>query len=208
MKNLLLLSTFISMIVVESIYAQRICGSDEYLEFQNQNENIYANRQNLENKIKEFQKSGLTQRTETKYRIPVVVHIVMEHPNFVTDAQVQSQIDVLNEDFRALNSDIVNIPSVFQNLISDTKFEFYLAKVGPNCNGITRTTTNVSCFDEMDDGIKNTSEGGHDVFDPLHLLNIWVAPFVNLMQTNPYLSLSWVTLSFQVVEISKQMVLQ
>jgi len=45
---------------------------------------------------------------------------------------VQSQIDVLNEDFRRLNTDAVNTPSAFQSVAADTEIEFCLATSDPN----------------------------------------------------------------------------
>ena len=73
------------------------------------------------------------------YRIPVVVHVI-QHPNgngFISDAQVQSQIDILNEDFQAL-------PGSNGQFGTDTSIEFYLATADPSgnpTNGITRHTS-------------------------------------------------------------------
>src|SRR5947207_1794051 len=42
----------------------------------------------------------------TTVTIPVVVHVVYHTPSEnISDQQIQSQIDVLNEDFRMMNSD-------------------------------------------------------------------------------------------------------
>ena len=74
-----------------------------------------------------------------QYRIPVVVHI-LQHPNgsgAVSDALVNSQIDVLNEDFQALAG------SLGENG-NDASIEFFLATTDPNGNpstGITRSTS-------------------------------------------------------------------
>ncbi len=75
-----------------------------------------------------------------KYRIPVVVHVI-ERTNgtgAMTDARVQSQIDVLNEDFLAL-------PGSNGAPGTDAQIEFYLATEDPNGNpttGITRSVNN------------------------------------------------------------------
>ncbi len=74
------------------------------------------------------------------YRIPVVMHVI-EHTNgwgAVTDQQVQEQIDILNEDFRAL-------PGTLGANGYDTMVEFYLATSDPEgnpTNGITRSVNN------------------------------------------------------------------
>src|SRR5690606_34055835 len=86
------------------------------------------------------------------------------------------QLNVLNEDFRALNADLSNIPGVFQSLAADVQFEFAIANVGPDCNGITRTITSVNCFEFDQDDIKRTEDGGRDPIDPENILNIWVGP--------------------------------
>ena len=47
--------------------------------------------------------------------IPVVVHVVYNDPiENISDAQIFSQIEILNNDFRRLNSDTVNTPAQFQ----------------------------------------------------------------------------------------------
>jgi len=75
-----------------------------------------------------------------KYRIPVVVHIIQSTngTGSMTDARVQSQIDVLNEDFLAIAGSN-GAPG------TDSQIEFYLATTDPNGNpttGITRSTNN------------------------------------------------------------------
>src|ERR1700752_1208902 len=50
----------------------------------------------------------------TVYNIPVVVHVVYNtSAQNISDAQIKSQIDVLNEDYRRLNADKTNTPSAF-----------------------------------------------------------------------------------------------
>ena len=62
--------------------------------------------------------------------IPVVVHIVWhEAVQNITDAQVKSQIDALNTDYRKLYSDIINVPAVFRSYATDSKINFCLASI-------------------------------------------------------------------------------
>lgn len=78
--------------------------------------------------------------TVQKYRIPVVVHII-ERTNgtgAISDSRVQSQIDVLNEDFLAMTG-TNGAPG------TDVQIEFYLAETDPDGNptsGITRSVNN------------------------------------------------------------------
>ena len=45
----------------------------------------------------------------------------------ISDAQIQSQIDVLNEDFRKINADASNVPAEFKDIAADAQIEFCLA---------------------------------------------------------------------------------
>jgi len=105
--------------------------------------------------------------------IPVVVHIVYSNANEnISDAQIQSQIDVLNEDFRRTNADRDNVWSQ----ASDSQIEFCLASVDPNgnaTNGITRKSSNRTNWDTEDD-IKSTSSGGVNAWDTSQYLNMWI----------------------------------
>lgn len=108
--------------------------------------------------------------------IAVVVHIVLKDPAFVTDQQVQSQIDVLNEDFQARNSDVGQVPGVWTGLVGNPEIRFTLATADPTggaTTGITRTVTTVDAFG-TDDGVKFGASGGKDAWDTRRYLNIWV----------------------------------
>lgn len=110
-------------------------------------------------------------------KIPVVVHIVYNTPEQnISNAIVQSQIDVLNIDFRRLNADTVNTPVPFKPLGGDSQIEFVLAKRDPMGNpsiGITRTQTSMLIF-EPNDNMKFTALGGHDIWNRDKYMNIWV----------------------------------
>lgn len=75
--------------------------------------------------------------------IPIVFHIIHAYGSEnISDEQIYRQVEILNEDFRKLNSDTVNTVPEFQDIASDTRLEFRLAEIDPfgNCtNGITRS---------------------------------------------------------------------
>lgn len=79
--------------------------------------------------------------------IPVVVHVIHNGEAIgagtnIADAQIQSQIDVLNEDFRRLNADILSVPAVFRGASADPLIQFCLAQQDSNgiiTTGIDRT---------------------------------------------------------------------
>jgi len=115
--------------------------------------------------------------------IPVVFHVVHRTAQEnISDAQLQSQITVLNEDFRKLNANFASsTPAVFQGVSADFELEFCLATRDPNgnaTNGITRTSTTVNGFNVNDnDRVKFTSQGGKDGWPSNKYLNIWVCNF-------------------------------
>ena len=50
----------------------------------------------------------------------------------ISDAQIQSQIDILNEDFRRLNADASATPLNLQSIAADVEVNFCLAFRDPN----------------------------------------------------------------------------
>lgn len=109
--------------------------------------------------------------------IPVVVHVLYHSSEEnISNAQIQSQIAVLNEDFRRLNSDKVNTPSGFSSVAADAEITFCLAATDPNgapTNGIIRKSTSASSFSD-DDNVKFSSTGGDNAWPSGSYLNIWV----------------------------------
>src|SRR5205823_190515 len=59
--------------------------------------------------------------------IPVVVHVVYKTAaQNISDAQIASQIAVLNADYRAANPDISRAPAAFKPLAADAQVQFKL----------------------------------------------------------------------------------
>lgn len=109
--------------------------------------------------------------------IPVVVHVVYKTAaQNISDAQIYSQIQVFNEDYRLQNADAASIPSVWNSVKADTEIEFCLAGFDPDGNpttGITRTETDVTTWNGSDN-VKFSSQGGKDAWSASSYLNIWV----------------------------------
>jgi hypothetical protein len=165
---------------------KRDCGSMEVLQQQidenplikqnldkiEQQTNAYIERLNQKNKGFSMALSPTQVIT-----IPVVVHVIWNSAEEnISDAQVQSQIQVLSEDFRKMNSDVTKTPSLFAGLAADSYVQFVLATVDPSgnpTNGITRTKTKTTAF-RTNDAMKFTSKGGHDAWPADQYLNLWV----------------------------------
>lgn len=118
------------------------------------------------------------------YNIPVVFHVVYHtSEQNISDAQIDSQIVVLNADFNDANADRVNLPSVFQSLVGNAQISFYRARRDPQgrpTDGVTRTQTSVTAFDQvdprskLDTRMKFASKGGADAWPSDRYLNLWV----------------------------------
>lgn len=155
------------------------CATDIYFQQRLENDpHLIAKRAEIERFTKKWIAENSNRLAAREVvTIPVVVHVVWFHPEEnISDAQIQSQIDVLNRDFRALNIEIPSIPAIFKPAIADAEIEFCLASRDPQSNptnGITRTKTNVSQFSPIR-SICYRSRGGQDAWDSRQYLNIWV----------------------------------
>lgn len=160
-------------------YAQQLqCGTTEKMQAQLASDPSFAaTRQNIEEFTQRWVAENASHTSRAVITIPVVVHVVYKTAaQNISTAQIQSQIDVLNEDFSAQNEDVIGVPSVWTNRVADTQIQFALAARDPNgflTNGITRTETTVTDWGGSDN-VKFTAEGGHDAWPNSDYLNIWV----------------------------------
>jgi hypothetical protein len=105
-------------------------------------------------------------------KVPVVVNVVFRgDEQSVSDAQIKSQIAVLNRDFARTNKDRTKVPAPWKGLAADSRIRFKLAK-------ITRTSTARPSF-STDDSVKYAGGGGIPPFAPAEHLNLWVCALAN-----------------------------
>lgn len=180
MKRILLLFIILNAYIINAQDIQR-CGTDFMVQKALlTNPDAQKNMDELEAFTEQWIADHAHEKSDKALliTIPVVVHIVYNTTaENLSDARIQSQIDVLNQDFRRLNSDASNTPSAFQSVAADVEIEFCLATKDPNgqsTNGITRTSTSTTSFDINSDNIKFTSQGGKDAWPSNKYLNIWV----------------------------------
>ena len=154
----------------------RTCGAAEVHHRLLESRDYQANRIRIELHAQRFMTEGAVGRAGT-VTVPVVVHVVYAAANQnISDSQVQSQIDVLNLDYRARNADKAKVPAVWSALVADANVQFVLATIDPSgnpTNGITRTQTTVSSF-STNEGVKSQATGGADPWPSDMYLNIWV----------------------------------
>lgn len=129
----------------------------------------------LQPRLQHYQQQQQSNKTAQVYTIPVVFHVVYSNPTEnISDQQILSQLDVLNEDFRRTNPDTNNTPGPFQPVAVDTEIEFCLAQQDPQGNphdGINRVSLSGSPFsmNYIDNNIKPSTS-----WDPNRYFNIWV----------------------------------
>jgi hypothetical protein len=117
-------------------------------------------------------------KTNAIYMIPVVVHIIHNGESVgvgtnIPEAQVISQIRVINEDYQRMNADAVNTPAEFAPVASSIDIEFVLAKQDPEgfpTNGITRTPGSKNGYTAED----NVEIKAHSYWPAEDYLNVWV----------------------------------
>ena len=177
-SNILITLIFFILFIGQLSAQKRICGTMDYLEFSKSKDSSLDQRmQHNENILQQMILNQSENSISNIITIPVVFHVVYNNTNEnISDLQIQSQIDILNEDFRRTNADASNTPSAFQSLAADTEIEFCLANTDPNGNstsGITRTQTSQSSF-STNDGVKFSSSGGFNAWNTLEYLNFWV----------------------------------
>lgn len=154
------------------------CGYDELHQYYLDNDPGYPARlQAIETAIQQNQLNG-TNKSRALVTIPVVVHVVHNGEAIgvggnITEAQILSQFEVLNEDYRFLNVDAALIPGVFQTFATDMGFEFCLAIRDPDgnpFNGIERINGGQSSWTMSD---VETNLKPVTIWDPTKYLNIW-----------------------------------
>lgn len=162
------------------------CATVEYEQFLQENNPKRLKDAQFEAWLSPLVAKHKAQRTSSKtamplviITIPVVVHVIHNGeaigtaPN-ITDAQVESQITVLNQDFRKMsgtpgfNSDPVG---------ADIEIEFVLAKVDPNgnpTNGIERVNMGQPSWAvaDIDASVKPAT-----IWDSTQYMNMWSIKF-------------------------------
>lgn len=98
--------------------------------------------------------------------LPVVIHVLYSTAQQnLTDAQLQSQLRVFNEDFNRRNADTTQTLAVFRPVAASARIHFYLVEVN-------RMPTTHGPF--ANDDVHYTVRGGYDAWDASLYLNVWV----------------------------------
>lgn len=156
---------------------------DQYLREQNpKTESVELFEKWINKKIKEQQSlQEVASQSGGIIYIPVVVHVIHNGDAYginenITDEQVQSQITVMNQDYRKLSG----TPGFNNNAVgADTQVEFVLAKVDPNgnpTNGINRVNL---CQPSWSTAAINSTVKPTTIWDPMQYMNMWSINFTD-----------------------------
>ena len=139
---------------------------------------------NAQNRILNYVNQHGLNHQKTVITIPVVVHVLYHDiSQNISDALVQSQIDVLNKDYNRLNSDTSLTRSIFKPVAANCQIQFKLAtqdEAGFPTTGIIHSYTDTAMWDNPLDPyhitqqMKDSSIGGQVAWNPNAYLNIWV----------------------------------
>ena len=180
MRKIQLMMLMAIIMLSGSLQAQNVrnCGTMQHLHDMEQKDPSTTQRmQVIERETNQWISTNSSNKLAVVVTIPVVVHVVYNTASQnISDAQVNSQINILNADFRKLNSDISLLPTVFSGLAADCEIQFCLAQRDPSGNattGIVRKSTTTTSF-SSNDNIKRSINGGSDAWPAGSYLNIWV----------------------------------
>jgi hypothetical protein len=175
----LLATTFVS--------AQERCSSSSYFQkIRLQHPEITGKLSQISQSARRIQQSNissnlLSTNAPAEILVPVVVHVVYNsNAENVSDDQIKSQIEALNDDFNKTNADFAKVPEAFKSLAGESKIKFVLAKSDPDgraTTGIIRKQSNTKMWTD-DDHIKFDAYGGSNAWDADSYLNIWTGNMV------------------------------
>ena len=157
--------------VSDSNPSLKICASDEVFQRQLRENPQMAHKVN---EIENFTEMALQQGKliNGKIQIPVVVNVLYNTAaQNISLTQIQSQIDILNKDFSATNTDFGLVPAQFSAVKANIGISFVLDVV--NRKYTTRTSWGTT------NDIKKTLNGGLNPTSPTTKLNFWVGTIGN-----------------------------
>jgi hypothetical protein len=171
------------------LFSQIRCGTVEYTEKLKTGKTLFEDKEIFEKWIREKQRQKARQdgarRTTSTFQVPVVVHVIHNGEAVgagknIPDAQILSQISVLNKDFNRLNADAGETPDEFLPVAGAFDIEFILAKQDPEglpTDGIVRVPGTKTSWTITDNyTLKSLSYWPAEDY-----LNIWVCNLTDFL---------------------------
>ncbi len=181
------IAILLNLFTLFSILAQQQearCGFPKTTEEKKQQHGYFFDYQEQLNREieKRKQEESLARTEETSFLIPIIVHVIHNGEPIgtgtnISAAQIQTQIDVLNEDYGNYHAYTNRTLPQFKDLADDARIRFILADFDPNGNrlaekGIRRLPApngrRVWTFADFDRDVKPNT-----IWDTNRYLNIW-----------------------------------
>lgn len=159
------------------VNAQRNCGTNENLiSLSQKNGDVLKKYLDVEKSMIDLEPS-VKRRTQVVVTIPVVVHVIHNNEAIgigtnISDLQVESQIEALNEDYRLMNADSLTPTHPFWQYTADALIEFCLAKQTPGGQPTTGIERIFGGLDWTMDDCNNTLKP-QTIWDASRYLNLW-----------------------------------
>ena len=126
---------------------------------------------NNQSKLEELNKNSVL----TSFTIPIVFHVNDNtNPQKVTLAQVQSAVDILNEDFNGLNPEFNSLRTEFQSIASNLEINFCLAGIDPDGNATNGITYHYNNYNGREPNGNGGSVKAVSVWPCDKYLNVWI----------------------------------
>lgn len=166
------ISTYSIVTIAQQQTVKIVCGNAILMEQMERKYPGYtAEVNNTFNTAKLNTTSVANRKTNANPVINVVVHVVWkDSTENLADSIIQSQIQVLNEDFNRLNADTTNLRAIFNPIAGSAGITFNLYQT-------IRTKTTVDftpSFAGIPNEMKYDSTNGSNALNPDNFLNIWV----------------------------------
>jgi len=178
MKKVILIVLAISSL---NVFSQRTCATTEKMnELKANNPSFAIHHQETMDYLQNPTTAQANKSPNVVVTIPVVFHVLYKSSiQNISDAQINSQLAILNSDFRKLNSDFSTVvPAAFQSLGADVEILFCKATrtpAGVASTGIERKSVPSSFVFENSYYLSS----GLTAWDPTKYLNIWIGRFTN-----------------------------
>lgn len=170
-------------------YSQKKCGMLENTEKLRSLKIIKESDEQFElwmnRKLSGYKGNQSARTKEGSYKVPVVFHVIHNGEPIgvgtnIPDAQIISQLKVLNKDFQRMNQDTVNTPPEFVPAAGSMHIEFVLARRTPDgqyTTGINRVRGPQSSWTSADEAeLKSLSYWPAEDY-----LNIWVCNLTDFL---------------------------
>jgi gliding motility-associated-like protein len=176
-----IISAAIFLFLCQVAQAQTRCGT---LEYNHRKQVAPSEKEDFEEWIKNIHDRIKHSKQKTsEYTVHLVIHIIHKGESIgdgtnLSEEQILSQLQVLNEDFNRLNPDANNTLPEFQSLAGRMEIQFKLATLDPNgnaTNGINRVKVSDRIWTYEDD----TELKALSYWPAEKYLNIWICDLID-----------------------------